>query len=278
MTTEIAEAPELRPMMAHTTPLQLLSIAVTNGTSMEQLERLMALQERWEAGEARKQYNAAFAAFKAEGVKLLRNRKVTAGPLAGKSYAELHAVVNAITEALSQHGLSAAWKITKDEKDWIEVTCTLRHIGGHSEAVSLGGPPDTGGAKNAIQARASTVTYLERYTLKAITGLSEQDDDDDGGHDPGSEALGQPRYLGLKTAQAAKKIRLAAGAALERFNVGDEAGMWGEVCHIESNEEKLALWTALGKFSDCKAAITRAADEERAAQAKLDAERKMENT
>jgi hypothetical protein len=60
--------------------------------------------------------------------------------------------------------------------------------------------------------------------------------------------------------------------------VGDEAGMWGEVCHIESNEEKLALWTALGKFSDCKAAITRAADEERAAQAKLDAERKMENT
>ena len=45
----------------------------------------------------------------------------------------------------------------------------------------MGGPPDTGGAKNAIQARASTKSYLERYTLKAITGLSEQDDDDDGG-------------------------------------------------------------------------------------------------
>jgi len=44
----------------------------------------------------------------------------------------------------------------------------------------MGGPPDAGGAKNAIQARASTKTYLERYTLKAITGLSEQDDDTDG--------------------------------------------------------------------------------------------------
>lgn len=44
----------------------------------------------------------------------------------------------------------------------------------------MGGPPDTGGAKNAIQARASTKTYLERYTLKAITGLSEQNDDNDG--------------------------------------------------------------------------------------------------
>lgn len=44
----------------------------------------------------------------------------------------------------------------------------------------MGAAPDTGGAKNAIQARASAQTYLQRYTLKAITGLSEQDDDDDG--------------------------------------------------------------------------------------------------
>lgn len=272
---EIVERAESPMAPASTNPLQLLSIAVQNGTSMEQLERLMALQERWEANEARKAYNTAFALFKAEGVKLLKNKKVTAGPLSGKSYAELHAVVNAITDALSAHGLSAAWKITKDDKDWIEVTCTLHHVGGHSESVSLGGPPDTGGAKNAIQARASTVTYLERYTLKAITGLSEQDDDDDGGHrDRGdSSALDQPKYLGLKTAQKAKAIRQAAGAALERFNVNDEIGMWGEVCHIEDNEEKLALWRALDKHSDCKAAITRMADEERKAQARLDAER-----
>jgi hypothetical protein len=61
----------------------------------------------------------------------------------------------------------------------MEVTCFLRHVGGHQESASMGGPPDAGGAKNAIQARASTKTYLERYTLKAITGLSEQDDDTD---------------------------------------------------------------------------------------------------
>ena len=271
MTTEISDVVEKRP--ATTPPLQLLSLAVSNGTSMEQLERLMALQERWEAGEARKAYNAAFSAFKAEGVKLLKNKKVTAGPLSGKAYAELHSVVNAITDALSRNGLSASWKITKDEKDWIEVTCTLSHVGGHSESVALGGPPDVGGAKNAIQARASTVTYLERYTLKAITGLSEQDDDDDGGHsdDGGEYGLNQPKYLGLSTAQKAKAIRMAAGAALQRFNVGDELGMWGEVCHITDNDEKSALWMALKPFSDCKAAIKRMAEEERAEQAKLEA-------
>ena len=53
----------------------------------------------------------------------------------------------------------------------------------------MGGPPDAGGAKNAIQARASTITYLERYTLKAILGLSEQEDDDDGGHGGDADPL-----------------------------------------------------------------------------------------
>lgn len=174
-----------------TTPADLLRIAVETGADIDRLERLMALQERWEASQARKSYDEAFAAFKAEAVKIIKNREVTAGPLNGKKYAELYAIVNAVTPALSRHGLSSSWKITKDDKDWIEVTCTLKHTGGHTESVSMGGPPDAGGAKNPIQARASTVSYLERYTLKAITGLSEQEDDTDGGSGSDGEWVAQ---------------------------------------------------------------------------------------
>lgn len=175
------QAAQPRRALAPTaTPADLLRIAVENGADLDRLERLMALQERWEASEARKAYDSAFAAFKSEALRIIKNRSVTAGPLNGKKYAELFAIVNAVTPALSRHGLSSSWKITKDAPDWIEVTCTLKHTGGHTESVSMGGPPDTGGAKNAIQARASTVSYLERYTLKAILGLSEQEDDDDG--------------------------------------------------------------------------------------------------
>lgn len=169
-------------IVSNPTPAHLLQIAVQQGTSLDQLERLMALQERWEATEARKAYDAAFSAFKAEAVVIVKNKSVSAGPLSGKKYAELFSVVNAVTPALSRHGLSSFWQITKDMPDWIEVTCTLKHVAGHTETVSMGGPPDIGGAKNPIQARASTVSYLQRYTLKAITGLSEQDDDTDGGH------------------------------------------------------------------------------------------------
>ena len=171
-----------------TTPMQMIAAAVASGASIEYLQQLMALRERYETDEARKAYNVAFASFKAETIIILRNKPVTDGPLKGKSYAELFSIVDAVTPALSKHGLSAAWKLTKDDKDWLEVTCTLRHVLGHSESVSMGGPPDAGGAKNAIQARASTVTYLEKYTLKAICGVSEQGDDKDGGMDEGAIA------------------------------------------------------------------------------------------
>lgn len=144
------------------------------------LEHLLAVRDRWEASEARKAFAASFAAFKAEAIEVIKNKRVTDGPLKGKSYAELFSVVNAVTPLLSKHGLSHSWRLTKDEKDWIEVSCTLRHTLGHTESVSMAGPPDAGGAKNAIQARASTITYLERYTLKAICGVAEQGDDTDG--------------------------------------------------------------------------------------------------
>lgn len=168
------------PAVANSSPASMMLAAMQQGASLEQIEKMMELQARWEAGEARKAYNTAFSDFKAEAVKILRNRKVDNGPLQGKRYAELHSVVDAVTPALSKHGLSASWKLTKDEPSWIEVTCTLKHSAGHSESVSMGGPPDTGGAKNKIQERASTISYLERYTLKAICGVAEAGQDDDG--------------------------------------------------------------------------------------------------
>lgn len=176
VTKDLPEVAQQQPI----TPMQMLSMAVSQGADLEKLTKLMDLQERWEKNEARKAYHRAFSEFKAEAVDVVRNKLVTDGPLKGKSYAELNAVVDTVTPALSRHGLSASWRISKDEKDWLEVTCTITHELGHSESVSMGAGPDVGGAKNSIQARASTVTYLERYTLMAATGLAAKNQDDDG--------------------------------------------------------------------------------------------------
>lgn len=185
--------------------VDILTLAVQRGADLATIERLMAMRVAEDERRAMKEYFAAFAAFKAEAVRIIKNAEVSGGPLSGKKYAELFVVINAITPALSMHGLSAAWKLTKDEKDWLEVTCTLRHANGYSESVSMGGPPDAGGAKNAIQARASTVSYLERYTLKAITGLAEQADDTDG--KPRTDGPHEPDAPAELIAQATEAAR-----------------------------------------------------------------------
>lgn len=184
--TTIEAAPRALQPVADADPagrmMTLIERAATDPAfDVEKMQALLVMKKDHDAETARIAFNTAFAAFKGEAVRLIKNKTFDGNsPLKGKKYAELHAVINAVTPALSLHGLSASWKVTRDEKDWIEVTCTLRHVQGHSESVALGGPPDAGGAKNGIQARASTVSYLERYTLKAILGLAEQEDDTDG--------------------------------------------------------------------------------------------------
>lgn len=222
--TEIVEAQprdgSAAPALPANSPMAMMLSAIQQGITPEQIHQMMDVQERWAKGEAKKAYDAAFAAFKAEAVRIIRGRDVTDGPLKGKSYAELHDVVNAVTPALSKHGLSSSWKLTRDEDKWMEVTCYLRHVGGHEESVSMGGPPDAGGAKNAIQARASTKTYLERYTLKAITGLSEQHDDTDG-NPPSSDAIKEEwvtKVAECETSEALDAIWASGCEAIQKTN------------------------------------------------------------
>jgi hypothetical protein len=83
--------------------------------------------------------------------------------------------------------LAHRWEIKQGQGGLIEVTCVLMHERGHQERVTLTGMPDSSGKKNAIQQTGSTVTYLQRYTLMAATGVASVDQDDDGGG-PADEA------------------------------------------------------------------------------------------
>lgn len=217
------------------TPDALLHIAVQRGDGIDVLTKLMDLKDRHDAKAALSAYNEAFAAFKAEAVVLIRNKLIADGPLKGKRHAELSDAVNAATPALSKHGLSVSWKLTKDEPQWMEVTCTLRHVGGHSETVSMGGAPDTGPGRNAIQARGSVKTYLERYTYTAILGLAAQDADDDG-------AGGKP----TDGPETKLMVRLIAEAQATSTDA-EAAAFW------KANNKQLADWPyAFEKF---KAAV-----------------------
>ena len=161
------------------TPMQMLQVAVERGDDMEKLRQLMDLQDRWEANQARKAFVAAVAAFKAEPMKILKSKQVNIPGGAKFAHATLADVVDGVVASLSKHGLSHKWELQQDG-DRITVTCVLTHEAGHSERTTLSGLPDDSGKKNGIQQIASTVTYLQRYTLMAACGLSAKDMDDDG--------------------------------------------------------------------------------------------------
>ena len=166
-------------------PASLIEMALARGAdekALEKLEKVLELQERWEANEAKKAYHDAMAKFKANPPDIEKDKTVSYD-VQGKgtttyNHSTLANVTNKINRALSEYGLSAAW--TTSQETGIKVTCTITHRLGHSESTSLVAASDTSGSKNAIQAIGSTITYLERYTILALTGLATRESDDDG--------------------------------------------------------------------------------------------------
>ena len=162
------------------TPVQMLGIAVSRGADLEYVKQLMDLKDRWEATEARKAYVTAMAAFKAEPMQILKRKKIDIPGGAKFSHATLADVCDGVVANLSKYHLSHAWETQQTDNGWIKVTCVITHDAGHSERTTLMAPPDDSGKKNSIQQIASTVTYLERYTLMAACGLAAKDIDNDG--------------------------------------------------------------------------------------------------
>jgi hypothetical protein len=186
----------------------------------------MGLQERWETNEARKAYTKAMSAFKQEQFSIDKNKlvdfKTQKGAVSYK-HATLDNICNIVVPLLSKHYLSHKW-VTKQDNNAVSVTCTVTHVQGHSEDVTLAAPPDTSGSKNSIQSIASTVSYLERYTILAALGIAVQDQDNDGQGDE-SANLPQEAYNDFKdslehcqTIDAAQGVIQQVSIACEKYN------------------------------------------------------------
>lgn len=158
-------------------PAEVITKAIEKGANLDSLEKLLTLQERWEANEARKAYHQAMSEFKANPPKIDKDRKVAYKEVR-YSHASLANVCEKINSALSEHELSASWT-EKQDNGTVTVTCKITHSKGHSEETSLTAGPDNTGSKNAIQAIGSTIAYLQRYTLLSLTGLATYDQDTD---------------------------------------------------------------------------------------------------
>lgn len=175
--TEVAQ-------VGNVTPMAMIAEAVRQGVAPEQLDKLLALQERWEANEAKKAYSAAFVAFKAEAQAIIKDKHVSYRTDKGTTaydHATLAAVCADVIPRLHRHGLAHRWKVESLPDKGVRVRTVLLHERGHEEEVAcFEGGADTSGGKNGIQGIGSTTAYFQRYGLLAGCGLATKDDDGKG--------------------------------------------------------------------------------------------------
>lgn len=220
-------------------PMANAIAALQAGMTIESLRGIMDLQKEWDANEARKAYVADMAAFKLNPPQILKDKLVgyenRDGSVTGYFHATLGKVVDAVVSALAQHGFSHNWE-TKQDKGIITVSCKITHRLGHSESTSMESSADVSGKKNAIQAVASSITYLSRYTLLAATGLAPVDMSDDDGEDGGAPITDvQSRQAGQPTDRQEDSLS-GKGYAAASHGMPELTKWWGTLTAKQRSE------------------------------------------
>jgi hypothetical protein len=195
------------------TPMDMLNRAVAQGAGVEVLAKLMDLQERHERNLARRAFDAALADAKSELPVIFKNRTVDFTSAKGRTnyrHEDLAEIARTVDPILAKHGLSYRFRTSSAPNEPISVTCIVSHRQGYYEENTLVGGKDDSGNKNPLQQVGSTLTYLQRYALKAALGLAASTDDDAGGVEDSTT---------ITDAQLSDLQRLAdeVGADVEKF-------------------------------------------------------------
>lgn len=158
-------------------PVVAASIAILReNPTPEALDKLYAVQERWEANEQRKKYADAMVGLKRELPAVLKHDKTVSFNSTHYTHTTMAAASEQVTPIMARHGFAVTFKPQTTEIG-VAVTCQIRHAAGHVEEASLSSKIDVSNAtiKNPIQQMASAVTYLKRYLFLSMLGIATAD-------------------------------------------------------------------------------------------------------
>jgi hypothetical protein len=169
------ESPLPEPRDESAAVLSMIARAASDPSiDIDKMERLMQMQERSIARQARTAYDADMALMQPELPSIAER-----GDAAGRySFAKWEDIQAQIKPVLQKFGFALTFRT--DTADKVTVTGILSHRSGHREETSIVLPSDPSGNKNAVQAVASSVQYGKRYTAGALLNLTSYGEDDDG--------------------------------------------------------------------------------------------------
>lgn len=149
----------------------------------EVAERLIAMQERAEARDAEKAFNAAFRKVSAELPTIKKNGAVHESQAKGGKlmyrhslFEDIHKVVMPV---LLRHGFTLHFETESTPVSATAVT-VLTHDAGHARRTSYTVGRDDGPGRNAAQSIMSAMKYCKRHGIVSLLNLNEEGADDDG--------------------------------------------------------------------------------------------------
>jgi len=154
--------------------------AIQKDASIDTLERLIRIREDIKKEIAKEEFFSKLNAFQARCGKITTNRVVynKDGTVRYK-YATLEHLQSQIKD-LSELGFSYSFETELRDKNFVRVSCILKHTAGHSEKSSFDIYMDTSSYMTDIQRMGSTLTYAKRYSLLSVLGITIEGEDDDG--------------------------------------------------------------------------------------------------
>lgn len=176
---------------------------------------------------------AAIAKAQAEVENATKNAQ---NPHFKSRYADLAEVLNTVRPVFAAHGLSLN-QSTEYDGQHVKVTTCIGHAGGGyitSTAACIPGKADAQGV-------GSATSYLRRYSLAAMTGVAQEDDD-------GNAASGrapQPAQRAAPPRPAAVRTDSAISA--------DELAEIRDLCRsTKTNETEFAKWLGAADLSELR--------------------------
>lgn len=188
--TELTSVDKLPLAPAPSESAAILSVIERMATNPDidpdRIERFIALKERMDKEAARKAFASALAECQSEipaieeRGQIKYGKKNQDGEDTGPTYALWEDINETIRPILKVHGFALSFRTGQTPEGKISVTGILSHREGHQEETTMVLMHDSSGAKNAVQAMGSSISYGKRYTASALLNITSRGEDDDG--------------------------------------------------------------------------------------------------
>ncbi len=167
----------------------IIQRALDSGITAESLEKMYAVHERMCEADARRQFNAALAAFQQDCPAMPRSgtrtdfKRVNAkGVSVPGSYTTLDDMAKTIAPLLKANGLAYDWEKTESYEQggvtWFRCHLRVRHVAGHSEVKEGPAVPMNEGRTTAADRAAASQARARNMALSYGLGLWSMSQDD----------------------------------------------------------------------------------------------------